>query len=63
KLSIYNMLGQKIKTLKNSFQNTGEYTFTWDSTDDENNPVSSGVYLYKLESDNLSSQKKMILLR
>ncbi|MFH0735090.1 MAG: FG-GAP-like repeat-containing protein, partial [bacterium] len=29
KLSIYNMLGQKIKTLKNSFQNTGEYTFTW----------------------------------
>ncbi|MFH0735847.1 MAG: FG-GAP-like repeat-containing protein [bacterium] len=63
KLSIYNMLGQKIKTLDNAFQNVGEYSLTWNSTDDENNPVSSGVYLYRLETDNTNLQKKMVLVR
>jgi len=63
KLTIYNMLGQKIKTLVNSYQSAGEHTITWNATDNSNNPVSSGVYFYSLTSDASTVQKKMILLR
>jgi hypothetical protein len=60
KLTIYNMLGQKIRILQNTFQTAGEYSFVWDGTDDGNNKVSSGVYFYRLQADNLNIQKKMI---
>ncbi len=62
-LTIYNVLGQKIKTLVNSFQSAGEHTIIWNATDNSNNPVSSGVYFYKMETNETSIQKKMILIR
>jgi uncharacterized protein (TIGR02145 family) len=63
KLSIYNVLGQKIKTLVNTFQNAGEHSLVWDATGNDNNPVSSGVYFYCLQTDKMSFQKKMVLVR
>jgi uncharacterized repeat protein (TIGR03803 family) len=63
KLSIYNMLGQKIKTLVNGFQNAGEHSLVWDATDEKNNPVSSGMYFYSLVTNEMSLQKKMVLVR
>jgi hypothetical protein len=63
KLSIYNLLGQVIKLLTNSFQNAGEYTLVWDATDNENNPVSSGIYFYRLETSNNTLLKKMVFLK
>ncbi len=63
KLLVYNMLGQKIKTLVNSYQSAGEHTITWNATDNSNNHVSSGVYFYKMETNETSIQKKMILIR
>ncbi|MFH0735848.1 MAG: FISUMP domain-containing protein [bacterium] len=63
KLSIYNMLGQKIKTLVDSFQNGSSYSIVWDATDDKNNPVCSGAYFYRLESSNTYVQKKMLVVR
>ena len=48
KLKIYNTLGQKIKTLVNAFQNTGEYSIEWDGNDESNNVISSGVFLFSL---------------
>jgi hypothetical protein len=63
KLTIYNILGQKIKTLVNSFQNAGEHSLVWDATDEKSNLVSSGVYFYKLEVGAMNLQKKMMLLR
>jgi flagellar hook assembly protein FlgD len=63
KLTIYNVLGQKIKTLIDSFQNAGEHSLVWDATDEKNNPVSSGVYFYKLETNDRTFQKKMVLVR
>jgi flagellar hook assembly protein FlgD len=62
-MTIYNLLGQKIKTIVNSFQSAGEHSIVWDATDDRSNPVSSGIYFYKLEADNLNLQKKMVLVR
>jgi hypothetical protein len=62
-LKIYDTLGREIKTLVNSFQNAGEHSVTWGATDNSNNPVSSGVYFYKVETNETSIQKKMILIR
>jgi probable HAF family extracellular repeat protein len=63
KLIAYNILGQRIKTITDSFQNAGEYSIVWDGTDESNIPVSSGVYFYRLETGGSSMQRKMLLLR
>jgi hypothetical protein len=62
-LIIYNLLGQKIRTLKNTFQNAGEHTVVWDAMDDGNNTVASGIYFYRLETSDWTFQKKMVLVR
>jgi hypothetical protein len=63
RLDIYNLLGQKIKTFINSFQDTNEHLVVWDGTNDFDNPVNSGIYFYRLQANNLLLQKKMILTR
>jgi endo-1,4-beta-D-glucanase Y len=62
-LTIYNRLGQKIKSLVNSFQNAGEHSLVWVATDNMSNPVGSGMYFYRLETENLNMKKKMVLVR
>ena len=61
KLIVYNLLGQKVKTIINSFHIAGEYSVVWDGKDESNMPVSSGVYFYKLETNENTLVKKMIL--
>ncbi|MBN1407813.1 MAG: family 43 glycosylhydrolase [Calditrichaceae bacterium] len=56
-LSIYNLLGQKVATLVNEKQPSGNYKVGWDAG---NYP--SGVYFYKLETDNGFSQTKKLML-
>jgi endo-1,4-beta-D-glucanase Y len=63
KLTIYNVLGQKIRTLQNAFQNAGEYSLTWNATDENNIAISSGIYFYCVEEDGQLFQKKMVLIR
>jgi hypothetical protein len=63
KMSIYNLLGQNIRTLQDSFQSAGKYSLVWDAMDEKNNPASSGIFFYKLEAGNLNIQKKMVLVR
>jgi hypothetical protein len=63
KLKVYDTLGREIKTLIDSFQSAGEHSLVWDATGNDNNPVSSGVYFYKLEINNMNLQKKMLLVR
>ena len=58
-LSIYNILGQKVITLVSEKQAVGSYRIEWDATD-----FTSGVYLYRLETDKGIIQiKKLILLK
>ncbi|MGD1046948.1 MAG: putative Ig domain-containing protein [Bacteroidota bacterium] len=63
KLAIYNLLGQKIRTLQNTFQAAGEYSLVWDATDDKSRQMSSGAYFYRFQAGNMTLQKKMLLLR
>lgn len=62
-LSVFNTLGQKIKTLVNSFQNPGDHSIVWDGTDASNNPVSTGIYFYQMKAENQTLQKKMLLVQ
>jgi Putative Ig domain/FlgD Ig-like domain/WD40-like Beta Propeller Repeat len=63
RLTIYNVVGQKIRTLQNAFQTAGEHSLVWDAMDDKNTPASSGMYFYSLAADNLSMQKKMLIVK
>jgi hypothetical protein len=62
-LSVYNILGQKVKTLLNEEIEAGNYTSTWNGKDDKGYDVSSGIYFYKLNAKEFSSTKKMLLVR
>jgi hypothetical protein len=62
-LVIYNALGQKVKTLVNKFQNAGHQMVQWNSRDDRNNEVVSGVYFYKIKAADFVQAKKMVLIK
>jgi len=62
-LHIYNVLGEKVKTLLDQDQPAGFYQINWDGKNDNGKPVSSGLYLYKLEVNGFSEAKRMILLK
>ncbi|MDP8202537.1 MAG: T9SS type A sorting domain-containing protein, partial [Candidatus Tenebribacter burtonii] len=63
-LSIYNIKGQKINTLAHNEFTKGNHSVIWNGIDENNNLVSSGVYLYKLNvNGKFESMKKCILLK
>jgi hypothetical protein len=62
-LSVYNILGQKVKTLVHENQSAGVRTVCWDGTDDKGNQVASGIYFYRIDADHFSEAKKMMLVK
>jgi hypothetical protein len=60
---VYNIVGQKIKTLKNGLFEAGSHTVIWDGTNDTGDIVSSGVYFYRLTAGDNSQTKKMVMLK
>lgn len=62
-LNIYNMLGDKVRTLVNNVLPSGENKIVWDGKDENNNVVSSGVYIYTLRMEDKIYSSKMILLK
>ncbi len=62
-LNIYNMLGQKIRTLVNQDLPAGTYQVLWDGKDDIGNIVASGIYLYQLRGTNAFITKKMTFMK
>jgi len=62
-IDIYNLKGQKVKTLVSQKLNAGSYSVTWNGTDKTNSSVSSGIYFYKIHTDFGEEMKKCILLK
>ena len=63
-LSIYNIKGQKVKQLVSDQLPSGQHSVMWDSRDDNNLPVGSGIYFYQLRIDgNSKAINKMILIK
>ncbi|MDD2227938.1 MAG: M6 family metalloprotease domain-containing protein [Candidatus Cloacimonetes bacterium] len=63
KLSIYNTRGQLVRKLFNDTPSSHRLSLVWDGNDDFNMPVSSGVYLYRLESADYRETRKMLLAK
>ncbi len=61
-LSIYNIKGQRIKSLANESFESGNYSIVWNGDDDLGNSVSSGIYLYNLKVDGKNEAVKKCLL-
>ena len=62
-IEIFNTKGQKVKTLFNEFREAGYHSVIWNGTDNQNKPVSSGLYFYRLKSNSFSQIRKMLLLK
>ena len=63
KLSIYNLLGQKVVDLVDQIQSAGNYQVTWDGRDKRGLNVTSGIYVYRLDVKGRSVTRKMTLLK
>ena len=62
-LEVFNIKGQKVKTLVDKILPAGNHTIVWNGEDENGKPVSSGVYFYKMKAGAYNSTKKMILLK
>ena len=62
-LSIYNVLGQTVRTLLDKPMAAGTHTVSWEGTTDSGSRVASGVYFYRLKTGDQILQKKMILMK
>ncbi len=58
KLTIYNLVGQSVQVLVDSYQSAGDYEIVFDAND-----LPAGVYLYKLQVGDYSSVKRMTLVK
>ena len=62
-LEIYNMKGQKVKRLVSSQLSAGKHSILWNGKDEEGKQISSGIYFYRMITDDYSASKKMIMLK
>ena len=62
-LTVFNVLGMKVRTLVDSRLDAGEHTVIFDGTADGGNQVAAGVYFYRLKTDDSSITRRMVLLK
>jgi hypothetical protein len=62
-LTVFNMLGQKVKVLKDQHLESGEHVVRWNGINSAGERVASGVYFYRLDTEGFSSSRKMMLLK
>lgn len=62
-LKVYNILGQEVKVLVNNREKPGHKTVYWDGKNNDDKPVATGLYFYRLTTDDFSETKKMLLLK
>ncbi len=62
-INIYDASGRLVRSLLNGVKEAGSHNVTWNGTDNNNSPVSSGIYFYRLTAGKFSETKKMTLLK
>ena len=62
-LTIYNMLGQRVRTFNMNDTPAGFHSIKWNATNDYGEPVGAGVYLYQLQANQYVKTRKMVLLK
>ena len=62
-LEVFNVLGQRVKTLIDQRQRAGHHRIEWNATDENGHAVASGVYFYRLTAEGFTASKKMTLVK
>ena len=62
-LSVYNLKGQLVRTLIDTYLPGGSHSVVWDGTDNQGKQAGSGVYFYQLSAGNIIKTGKMVLLK
>jgi hypothetical protein len=62
-LVVYNILGQKVRTLVTGHLGAGERSTSWDGKDEQGNDLASGIYFYRLNGSGMSQTKRLVLLK
>jgi len=62
-LTVYDLLGKKVRTLVDESKAPGAYSVIWDGNDDNGNPQSSGTYFYRLNSADNTINRRITLIR
>ena len=62
-IEVFNLLGQRVRTLVDKEMSSGSYTAFWDGTSTDGQKVTTGVYLYRLKAGDHVETKKMLLLK
>ena len=62
-LSIFDVMGKKVKTLVSETQTPSNYTVSWDATDSHGRKVPSGIYFYTLKTRSFTQTNKMVLMK
>ncbi|MFC1555804.1 M6 family metalloprotease domain-containing protein [candidate division KSB1 bacterium] len=62
-IQIYDMLGKEVNTLLSQQMPAGSHSIIWDGTDYSGNQLSSGIYIYKIQAEDYTAARKMILLK
>jgi flagellar hook assembly protein FlgD len=63
RLSVYNASGEKVRTLVDGYEAAGFKAVTWDGMNDAGKPVTSGVYMYRLNAGDFDQSHKMVLVK
>ena len=62
-VTVYNILGEKIRVFDEGMKSAGRHSVTWDSRNENGKSVASGVYFYKVQAGELVASRKMLLLK
>ena len=62
-VSVYNILGQKVKKLESGIKNSGIHTITWNGTNDSGEKLCSGIYILRAKAGEKQVTEKLVLLR
>lgn len=62
-ISVYNIFGQRVRTIKDSIEDSGYYSVNWDGRDDNGDLLASGMYFYVFASDDNYLTRKMMFLK
>jgi hypothetical protein len=63
RLSVYNVLGQQVRTLIDQDMEAGNKSITWDGRSDNGSPAASGIYFYRIQANDFVDTRKMTLLK
>jgi hypothetical protein len=63
KISVYNVLGQQVRTLVDGYNEAGSYDVIWNGKDNSGAQVASGMYFYRINTVEFNETKKMLLLK